>query len=342
MTTLFTDEALRIERRAKAVLAGYALCAFSANACATSPEPASRAPATRLLAMPAAAAVPTVPANDGGVASALAQRDPGQAFDPPAELRLPSALQPGERVPLLMVLHGFGVSSSLLIAKAGLNQVADSKKFAYLAPEGMRDSLGRTFWNAGPSCCDLEHRAPDDVKRLRELLNFALKNPAVDPARVFVIGYSNGGFMAHRLACELSDRLAGIVSVAGAVSGPEVPCTPSTPLSVLEIHGDADPVVHYGGGVVFDRTDLPPHASAPDTAKIWAQRLGCSGGPHTIGTADLEPHVAGRETEMQRFDGCRGTVELWTVHGGEHYVALQPPALEAIWNFVLAHPKGGA
>jgi polyhydroxybutyrate depolymerase len=269
----------------------------------------------------------------------IAAPSPGLAFDPPAELRLPRTIAPGERVPLIMVLHGFGVSSALLVAKSALNQVADAKKFAYLAPEGARDSLGRTFWNAGPSCCDLEHHAPEDLKRLRELLDFSLENPAIDPQRVFVIGYSNGGFMAERLACDVSDRLAGLISVAGAASAPEVPCAPTTALSVLEIHGDADPVVHYQGGSVFDRTDLAPHASALDSAKTWARRLGCAGGPHGIGSADLEPYVAGSETEMQRFDGCRGAVELWTVHGGGHYVALQPPALAAMWNFMVAHPK---
>jgi polyhydroxybutyrate depolymerase len=118
-----------------------------------------------------------------------------------------------------------------------------------------------------------------------------------------------------------------------------VPCTPTTPLSVLEIHGDADPVVHYQGGVVFDRADQVPHASAPESAKIWARRLGCSGDPKSAGNADLEPHVDGSETEMQRFEGCRGAVELWTVHGGGHYVALQLPALEAMWQFMVAHPK---
>jgi polyhydroxybutyrate depolymerase len=266
--------------------------------------------------------------------------DPGAAFDPPATLRVPSTLSAGECVPLLMVLHGFGVSSSLLIAKAQLNQVADTKKFAYLAPEGTRDSLGRPFWNAGPSCCDLERRAPDDVKRLRELLEFNLKNPAVDPARVFLIGYSNGAFMAQRLACDVSDHLAGVISVAGATPGPEIPCAPLTPLSVLAIHGDADPIVHYQGGVVFDRTDLPPHASAVDSVKAWAERLGCKGPLQNVGSTDLEPNLAGAETAMQRFEGCRGSVELWTVHGGGHYVALQPPAMDAMWSFILAHPKG--
>lgn len=315
-----------------------ALALSMAFGCSNSEEHPARA---ANAVTPAPALAPPPSAVPTPVASAPPS-DPAHAFEPPAELHVPSSLQPGEKVPLLLVLHGFGVSSSLLIAKAALNQVADAKKFAYLAPEGARDSLGRTFWNAGPSCCDLEHKQPNDVKRLRELLDFNLKNPAIDPARVFVIGYSNGGFMADRLACDVSDRLAGVISVAGAAAGPEVPCAPSTPLSVLEIHGDADPVVHYQGGVVFDRTDLPPHASALDTVKTWATRLACSGELKSVSHIDLEPYLKGDETEVQRYGGCRGAVELWTVHGGEHYVALQPPAIDAMWGFIQAHPKGGA
>ena len=329
----------RMVPRLRLALASSAWLGVSVSGCAADREQVSHAPANPQPAH----ATPTLAGttNTHAPMHSATAADPSLAFDPPARLRLPSTLKSEERVPLLVVLHGFGVSSSLLIAKAALNQVADAKKFAYLAPEGSRDSLGRTFWNASPSCCDLEHHAPNDLKRLRELLDFNLKNAAIDPERVFLIGYSNGGFMAERLACDVSDHLAGIISVAGAAAGSDVPCAPTTPLSILEIHGDADPVVHYQGGVVFDRTDMAPHASAPDSVKVWAQRLGCAGEAHHVGNADLEPYVAGSETEMQRFEGCHGTVELWTVHGGGHYVALQPPAIEAMWNFMVAHPKGG-
>jgi polyhydroxybutyrate depolymerase len=309
--------------------------------CVSEPERAARQPnvATRHAPIPAASVVaqPPTASTTGNKETS----DPGHAFDPPALLRLPDSLQAGERVPLLLVLHGFGVSSSLLIAKAGLNRVADQKKFAYLAPEGTRDALGRPFWNAGKSCCDLDHRQIDDVKRLRELLETNLIHASVDPKRVFVIGYSNGGFMAQRLACDVGDRISGVVSVAGASPNPDVPCAQASSLSVLEIHGDEDPIVHYAGGTVFDRTDVEPHVSAPDTAKYWAKQLSCSGTPRTVDRIDLEPHVPDRETSVQRYDDCRGAVELWTVKGGGHYVALQTPALDAIWRFVQAHAKGG-
>jgi len=292
------------------------------------------APPTPAGPAPAARAEAALPSNKDG--------DPANAFEPPAALHLPDTLQAGERVPLLLLLHGFGVSSTLLIEKAQLDSIANQKKFAYLAPEGAHDSLGRPFWNAGKSCCDLEHRGGNEVKRLRELLDANLNNASIDPKRVFVIGYSNGGFMAQRLACDVGDRISGFVSVAGAAPSPEVPCTQHSALAVLLIHGDADPVVHYGGGTVFDRTDVEAHASASDTANYWAQRSSCRGAARGSDSIDLEPYVRERETNVLRYDDCRGAVELWTVKGGGHYVALQPPAINAIWNFVQAHPKGGA
>jgi len=315
--------------------------------CATEPERAAQVSnvATRHASKTssvssAAPAASNVPVPNGP--SPKGPSDPADAFDPPARLRLPETLRAGERVPLLLVLHGFGVSSGLLIAKAGLNQLADQKKFAYLAPEGTRDSLGRPFWDAGKSCCNLEHRPVDDVKRLRDLLEANLANPAIDATRVFLVGYSNGGFMAQRLACDVGDRIAGVISVAGAAPNPGVPCAQGGALSVLVIHGDADPIVHYTGGTVFDRTDVEAHASAPETARFWANQLSCGNTLRDVSSIDLEPYVPERETNVQRYEQCRGTVELWTVKGGGHYVALQPPAIDAIWNFVQAHPKGGA
>lgn len=310
--------------------------------CTTEPDRAARLSDVATRHAPIAPSSGVAPLPSASSAAAREKSDPSQAFDPPALLRLPEGLQAGERVPLVLALHGFGVSSNLLIAKAGLNQVADQKKFAYLAPEGARDSLGRPFWNAGKSCCDLDHRALDDVKRLRELLDASLTNPSIDPNRVFVVGYSNGGFMAQRLACDVGDRIAAVVSVAGAAPAPDVTCTQQSALAVLEIHGDADPIVHYAGGTVFDRTDVAAHGSALDTAKYWSQHLSCSGAPRNLPNIDLEPYVPGRETSVQSYEGCHGAVELWTVKGGEHYVALQPPALDAIWGFLQAHPKGGA
>ena len=64
-------------------------------------------------------------------------------------------------------------------------------------------------------------RAPvDNLSRLETLIDHWRQRPDVNPTRVYLIGFSNGGFMAHRLACWMDDRLAAVVSLAGAGRGP--------------------------------------------------------------------------------------------------------------------------
>ena len=62
----------------------------------------------------------------------------------------------------------------------------------------------------------------------------------VDPYRIYVAGHSNGGFMSYRLACTHADRIAAIVSLAGATFDTPADCSPTEPVAVLQIHGTAD------------------------------------------------------------------------------------------------------
>jgi polyhydroxybutyrate depolymerase len=171
---------------------------------------------------------------------------------------------------------------------------------------------------------------------LDDVIEHALKTNLVDPRRVFVVGYSNGGFMAHRLACDLSGRIAAVVSIAGAGPRPEEGCEPKVPVRVLQIHGDADDIVSYTGGRLFGKAEFPLHVSAPDTLSSWARRLGCAGAPSDGGRLDLSDKKWGAETRVLRHTECRsGAVELWTVAGGDHYVAMRAPAQELIWKFLM-------
>jgi polyhydroxybutyrate depolymerase len=146
--------------------------------------------------------------------------------------------------------------------------------------------------------------------------------------------------MAHRLACRMGDRLAAVVSLAGAGATAEKACAPATSLAVLEVHGDADPIVRYQGGRVFDDGALEAHPSAPDTIRAWANRLGCPARVRpSVTTIDLDPHLPGAETTAERYGPCpRGSAELWTVHGGGHHVA-GPEIMDGVRQFLVRHPK---
>jgi hypothetical protein len=91
---------------------------------------------------------------------------------------------------------------------------------------------------------------------------------------------------------------------------------------------------------VFDNPALAPHPSLPDGFKAWAERLGCSGSAKAGAALDLDPRLEGAETTVQEYERCaRGSVALWTVHGGSHYVGTGTPAFEAVWRFLSAHHR---
>jgi polyhydroxybutyrate depolymerase len=85
----------------------------------------------------------------------------------------------------------------------------------------------------------------DDVGFLRALIEKIELDYAVDPKCVYLTGISNGGMMTYRAACELSDKIAAIAPVEGAQN---VECRPSSPVSVIVLHGTADHLVPFEGG----------------------------------------------------------------------------------------------
>ena len=249
---------------------------------------------------------------------------------------------PGERLPLLLYLHGLGGSGSEALSSPELRALAQRHRMVLVAPDGYLDREGRRFWNAGGACCNFDGKAVNDVARLEALIYHWTQRPEIDPARVYLLGFSNGGFMAHRLACYMDDRLAAIVSIGGAGRSPEEACAPVSTIAVLEIHGDADPIVRYGGGHVLDNRAADPHPSAPETFHDWAERLGCltqTGAKPKTTAVDLDPRLPGAETKVESFADCpHGSVELWTVRGGGHQVAT-PAMLARVGEFLASHSK---
>ncbi len=70
----------------------------------------------------------------------------------------------------------------------------------------------------------------------------------MDRKRVYLIGHSNGGSMAYRMACQFSDQVAGIASLAGTTFMDPTQCRPSEPVNILHIHGTAETIDPYAGG----------------------------------------------------------------------------------------------
>lgn len=214
----------------------------------------------------------------------------------------------------LFVLHAYANAPDGFFRGMHLDRAAVSDRgWIAVLPEGTPDARGNLAWNAAVACCGFGPRKADDLAYLHAVLADVRRRFAVDSARVFAVGSSNGGFMAHRWACAPQGDLRGIVSISGAAPGPDdLPCTPAVPVSVLEVHGTRDPIIRYLGG---SRGPGARYSSAEETFAAWRQAQGCAGEP---AVAD-ERLLLFRERVRKQVAACpRARVALWTVEGGWH------------------------
>lgn len=264
--------------------------------------------------------------------------------DRPWELFTPSGYQDGTPTPLVVMLHAFTASGAIEEAYLGIQAEAEQRGFLYVHPDGATNIVGQRYWNATDACCGLRSEV-DDVAYITSIIDAVSAERSVDPRRVFLIGHSNGGFMSYRMACDLSPRIAAMASVAGATFDDPSKCAPSSPVSVLQVHGTADETIAYAGGVtpVINGT----YPGAERTTELWAGYNGCTSPPAATGTTlDVEANLPGAETEVRRAAGCPAgvDVELWVLQGGRHTPGIifpdgSRPLTSAMIDFLLAHPK---
>jgi polyhydroxybutyrate depolymerase len=250
---------------------------------------------------------------------------------------VPKSLDPNQPAPLVVLLHGcdgMRGSGDEVAADTHFDEEASAGRFVAVYPDGQisdNSVLGRMrCWNAGSCCIDnVNTPVADDVAFVSQVLDRVTTDLPIDKTRIFIAGVSAGGFMAYRLACELSGRIAGMASVAGAMLVDS--CHPARPVSILEMHGTDDSNVPYDGGAVFNGAASPSVAAVMQS---WATLDGCAGNP-TQSQSGI--------TKTSAWKGCKGgkVVRLDTVVGGHHTwfgstidpVPGEPNANATIWSF---------
>ena len=255
----------------------------------------------------------------------------------------------GSPAPLLVLLHGHGSDAAAVDDYFHLQPVLDERGVLYVVPNGTRDSAGDRFWNATDGCCDFYHSGVDDSGYLQDVIHQAQDRYSVDPRRIFVVGHSNGGFMAYRMACDHSDTVAAIVSVAGAMYDDARKCPAAQPVSVLQVHGSRDRCRPLPG------RDDQRHQGAErqdDGARLGDLRR-CALAPAGAGRLDVATDadantppgsspLPGAETRVLTFhQHCKAgsEVQLWTVEGAGHVPAFAAGFARDLVDFLLSHPK---
>jgi polyhydroxybutyrate depolymerase len=189
----------------------------------------------------------------------------------------------------------------------------------------------------------------DDVGYVRRILDIMGASFGIDSARVYASGMSEGGFMAQRLACQLSDRIAAFAMVASTMTGKIANvCAPTVRRPLMLVHGSSDQIVPWNGylGVL----------SVDATVAKWTQLNQC---PVAQAMTQALPDSAsdGTTVNLTRYPGCAGGTELrlYRVNNGGHtwpggQIQYQPASIVGntsmdikatteIWNFVSPYRR---
>ena len=252
----------------------------------------------------------------------------------PAHAHLDSA----HPLPLIIAMHGFGSDAPAVEDSFQLDSLADELGFFVVYPRGSLDPSGRRFFSATDACCDFYKTGVNDVAFIDGLIDHLEAQYPIDPRRIYAVGYSNGGFMSFRLACDLAPRLAAIVSLEGAMWNDPSRCNPSAPIAVLEVHGSADTTINPDGGDGVNGFPGYVYPSVAATMLDWQRFEGCSS-ITTTGPSPGEIDSVAGPVDVERWEGCNATVEHWTIEGGTHSPALTRVWPSAIVTFLMAQTK---
>lgn len=256
---------------------------------------------------------------------------------------------PERPTPVVVVLHGLGMTGQMML-DFGIRRKSDSAGFIAVCPDGAVFANCIPFWNCGGIQIDESAKA-DDVAFMGQLLDAVEKWVNVDRRRVYVIGLSNGGMMAHRLAIELPDRIAAIATVAGTF--PTDVGRPKCPMPVIHFHGTCDRLVPFNGVPKENEEPLARFGSAEGTAAVWAAANGCVAAPQIEVLENKKIDDGMKITRKTYGPGKAGTeVILYVIEGGGHTWPGEPPpigllgksthnisATDLIWEFFERHPK---
>ncbi len=233
-------------------------------------------------------------------------------------------------LPVVISLHGGGGNARQHRRSTGMDVAADRDGYIAVYPNGSGRFGERLLtWNAGNCCGYAQDHKVDDVAFIAGLIDDLKRRLALDARRVYVVGHSNGGMMAHRIGAALPDRVAAIASVAGV----HVPADGAgrRAVPVLHIHSVDDPRALYGGGLgpPFPFTSSRVRHDPVDAMlAAWVRRDGCDAVPSETAYRESGGHGA----RLLIYGHCRdgAVVTHWQLTGAGHGWPGAKPALERV------------
>lgn len=233
---------------------------------------------------------------------------PGLSMGPTGARRFrlyrPPDLQAGERLPLLVMLHGCGQDATGFADSTRMNALARRERFLVLYPEQDRLASAQRCWNWYDTRTG---RANGEVALIMSAIDQVCLLHPVDRARIALVGLSAGASMAALLATRHPGRFRALVMHSGIAPG--VADSTASALAAMRGHrlpsprepGSAQVAEHWPPLLVIQGGSDPVVSSrnGPAVAQVWADGVGATGGA-------LRPVQRGQRYPMNVTDFKQG------------------------------------
>ena len=161
----------------------------------------------------------------------------------------PTTITNNDEAPVLFALHGYGSSAETHKSYTMHEPFADTNKAIVVYAQGYKletvYTSSSSHWNVGAWTIG---STVDDIDFISTIIDLIDDKAVINKNRIYSSGMSNGGFMSYNLACNLSSKIAAIVSVTGSSSTEMLEdCNPEHPTPVMQIHGALDLTVPFDG-----------------------------------------------------------------------------------------------
>lgn len=158
-----------------------------------------------------------------------------------------AALPDGPARGAVVFLHGYGGRAAGVVSNAGLMNAITSRGYAVIAVQGRPRFEGDRggSWNS----MAVGGTRRDDVGFIAAAVEHASQSFDFDRENVILSGFSGGGMMTWRVACDAPGDFAAYAPIAGTFWEP-VPTDCTTPVRIFHTHGTTDTVVPLAGRTV--------------------------------------------------------------------------------------------
>jgi polyhydroxybutyrate depolymerase len=240
----------------------------------------------------------------------------------------PSGQQP---YPLVMVLHGGSGTMTNIQGFSQMNPVSDSWGFVVVYPQGIGIAPPGYSWADGRNT-SADQAGIDDVGFLNALVDEIDASYFIDSTRTDLSGFSNGGFMTMRMACEAPQKFAAMAALGCSMDTSLVQsCAPGQSVPMVIMAGTDDPAMPYLGGPMAN-PEVTPVVPVEEAVSFWVNQNECATEPVLHSLPDAVPDD---NSTVDRFDYLNGTcnseVRFYRVNGGGHtWPGVELPLQEAV------------